>query len=176
MFLAFTAQSAVTYSKVIVAQQRIVLEDPVRTASILPNGTLKIEFSVSVANPSDYAIHIWTLSWYTEVDNSTGSPPVIPVATQFYSEGYGLTIPAKETKHYVFDAYVTDRGTIRALNGYLNHTGAQGSDASLERIPYGHSFDIRGWLDGFKHDYFKEEYLNQLVQVELRYTYPEVTS
>lgn len=173
VFLSFSVLSAITYSRVIVAQQEIALENPVRSATVLTNGTLKIEFRVSVVNPSGYAIHITTLSWYTQIDNSTGNPPIIPLASQLYSANSALTISAKETKDYVFDAYISDPRMLTDLKGYVNFSNAQGHQLTLETAPYAHSFDIRGWLDDFKHDYFREEYLNQLVDIELLYTYPE---
>lgn len=175
VFLSFSILSAVTYSQVIVAQQRIALENPVRSASVLPNGTLKIEFSVSVVNPSRYVIHISTLSWYTQIENSTAIPPIIPLANELFSENSALTISAKETKAFVFDAYISDRTTLTALKGFVNFSSSHGSGFTLATAPYAHSFDIRGWLDDYKHDYFREEYLNQLVEIELLYVYPEVT-
>jgi len=173
VFLSFSVLSAMTYSQVIVAQQKIVLENPVRSASVLANGTVKIEFSVSIVNPSGYVIHVTTLSWHTQVDNSTGKPPVIPLANEYYSANSALTISAKETRKYVFDAYISDRSTLTALKGYVNFSNAQGHNITLSTAQYSHNFDIRGWLDGFKHDYFREEYLNQLVDIDLPYTYPE---
>lgn len=174
LFLASSILSATTYSRVIVAQQKIVLEDPVRSASVLPNGTVKIGLSVNVVNPSGYVIHISSLSWYTQIENSTGNPPVIPLASALYSEGSALIITAKQTKTYV-DAYITDRGTLSALKGYVNYSNSRGQGITLWTAPYAHSFDIRGWLDDFKHDYFREEYLNQLVEIDLVYVYPEVS-
>jgi len=175
VFLSFSILSAMTYSQVVVAQQKIVLENPVRSASVLTNGTVKIEFSVSVVNPSGYVIHITTLSWYTHIENSTGTPRIITLANELFSENSALTISAKETKNYVFDAYISDRSVLTALKGYVNFSNAQGHDITLATAPYSHSFDIRGWLDDFKHDYFREEYLNQLVDIDLPYTYPEVS-
>jgi len=174
VFLSFSILSAMSYSQVIVAQQKIVLENPVRSASVLANGTLKIEFSVGVVNPSGYAIHITTLSWYTQIDNSSGTPPVIPLATQYYSANSALTISAKETRKYVFETYITDRSTLTALKGYVNFSNAHGHTITLATAEYSHNFDIRGWLDDFKHDYFREEYLNELVDIDLPYAYPEV--
>ena len=170
MFLAFSLVSAVTFSRVSLAQQQIDLVGPERIAELQPNGTLWIGFRVRVANPTDFTVRISSISWYSQVDNGSGDPRVIPLASNFTSGNLGLTVPSNGGGNLSFGWYITGE-TLAKLKGYVNFSNSHGHDYTLETIPYEHSFEFIGTLDDFKHEYLRENYLNGLVTIELVYTY-----
>jgi len=174
-FLVSISLSAVTYSKVTLAQQKMTLEDPLRTATLLGNGTLVVGLTILVNNPGDYLVHVATISWYTQIDNVSGSPPVIPLGSSSATQGLGLTIPAKDVRAFTFQVYVSGQ-KLSELKGYVNYKNSQGGDVNITTLQYKHSFEIRGWFDDFNHEYLREDYLNQLVEFDLRYVFPEAVA
>jgi len=167
VFLAFSVTSAVTYSKINLAQEQIVMENEKRVAEILPNGTLFIGFSVRIVNPSEYVIHVASISWYSEVLNGTSA---IPLASNYTTENLGVTIAASASTDLAFGWFIVG-DLFEQLKGFINYSDSKGVVYTLLTAPYAHSFEFRGWLDDFKHDYLRENYLNGLVTVDLRYTY-----
>ncbi len=170
LFLAFSVVSAVTYSKVTVADQQIVAEDPQRIAEVQQNGTLFIGFKVRIVNPSDFAIRVASINWYSEIKNGSGSPAVIPLASNYTAENVGIVIPAGVTRDLSLGWYVTG-DILDQVKGFISYSNSHGQNYTLLTAPYAHSFEFRGWLDDFKHDYLRENYLNGLVLIDLSYSY-----
>jgi hypothetical protein len=169
LFLSYSVVSAVTYSKVTLAQQQIALEDPQRIAEVQPNGTLFIGFTVRIANPSGYDIRVSSMNWYSLIRNGTGNN-VISLASNYTAENVGLTIPAGAVTNISLGWYLSDED-LAEVKGFINHSASLGLVYTLLTVPYAHSFEFTGWLDNFKHDYLRENYLNGLVTVDLTYTY-----
>jgi len=170
LFLAFSIASAVTYSTVTIAGQSITYENPERIAQVLGNGTLFLGFNTSIVNPSPYSIHVTSINWYTELINATGSPTLIVLTSSYTAENVGVLVPAGADMNLSFKGYIS--GTLLArVNGFINYSNEHGASYTLTTAPYAHSFEFRGWLDDFKHDYLREAYLNGLVSIDLVYTY-----
>ena len=163
IFLAFSVISSVTYSKVNLAQEDIVLESPQRITEIRANETLFIGFTARVVNPTGYTVHLTSLNWYCAIVNGTG---LIPLVSNYTSENVGLVIDQKSTVSLSFGWYVTG-GPLERLLGFISYTG----NYTLQTVPYAHSFELVGYLDDFKHDYDRENYLNGLVRIDLAYEY-----
>lgn len=170
LFLVFSVISAVTYSKVTLADQQIVAENPQHIALVLENGTLFIGFKIRVSNPSPYSIHVTSINWYSEIKNTSGNPSVIPLASNYTAENVGIIVEAGADSDISLGWYVTGE-LLDKVNGYIAYWDARGANYTLTTAPYAHSFEFRGWLDDFKHDYFRENYLNGLVTIDLTYTY-----
>lgn len=169
LFLSFSVASAVTYSKVTLAQQEIALEDPQQIVDVKQNGTLFVGFSVKVANPSEFDIRISSINWYSLIRNGTDAD-VIYLASNYTAENVGLRVEARSDADITLGWYVT--GTDRAeVNGFINYSASIGQDYTLLTVPYSHSFEFNGWLGDFKHDYYRENYLNGMVRIDLTYTY-----
>ncbi len=168
VFLAWSTVSAITYSRVNIAQQQIVLESPERIANVMPNGSLFIGFKVNVSNPSGYTVHVTSMNWYSEVLNGSSG---IPLVSNYSStaEEVGTVLP-KTTVSFTFGWYVTG-GPLERLLGFINYSASKGTHYTLLTAPYAHSFEFIGHLDDFKHDYLREEYLNGLVTIDLEYKY-----
>ena len=167
VFLAFSVTSAVTYSKVNLAQERIVLENPERIVEVLPNGTLFLGFKIQMINPTGYAVHVTSLNWYSEVVNVTAA---IPLVSNYTAENVGLVFAKDTTINLAFGWYVTG-GPLERLLGFFNYSALHDLNYSLQTAPYAHSFEFVGYLDDFKHDYDRENYLNGLVTINLTYEY-----
>lgn len=167
VFLAFSVISAVSYSKVNLAQQDIVIENQERIAELMPNGTLFVGFKAQISNPSGYVIHVTSLNWYSEVRN--GSAAII-VSENYTAENAGIIFEKESNRTFMFGWYVTGK-VLERLQGFINYSAAHGVDYTLADIPYAHSFEFRGYLDDFQHDYLRENYLNGLVSIDLTYQY-----
>ncbi|MBN1678578.1 MAG: hypothetical protein JW880_08575 [Candidatus Thermoplasmatota archaeon] len=169
-FLAASLLSAATYVHVVDAHERIHLEEASHSASILPNGTLLITFSIEIANPTRYDVSLYTVSWEAVVFNGTSGPTwIIPVASEYRGSSESPLVPAGSDMAFSYSSHVTDPLTLHRLKGYINYTVSQGGSVTLETLPYVHGFTAYGWLGDFEHEYLREFYLNDLARITLDY-------
>lgn len=171
-FLVAIFASTLAYSKVIIAQQEMSLEEPSRSAAVLENGSLELRFAVRLENPGEFPLHVMSTSWYVQVTNQSGSPAIITLARVLFT-GTGEIVVAEGLNRSFEFVGIVNGETLSELKGFLNYSNSQGADYTLETGPYIHRFEVRGWLDDFKHDYLREDYLNKLVMFDLVYDYPE---
>jgi len=175
-FLVFSVVSASTYSAVVKTQRDVELVGPSHSVSILPNGSLELGFSVQLSNPSRYILHTQTMSWYVTLENgSTGPDSVIPLGSTYSGPTSGLRVLAKSEKNFSFSSLVSDPAVIAKLNGFINYSASSGNMYTLTTLPYIYQFAFIGTIGEFKNDYLREDYLNELVTVEVTYS-SEVTA
>lgn len=169
-FLVASVVSVSTYVSVVDAHERIVLADPTHGASVQPNGTLLVSFSVDIVNPSRYDLSLYSVNWEVDVVNGTSGPGwIIPVAGEYWGLFASPVVPARSYLTLSYAEYVSDPSTLSRLRGFVNYSSSIGLSMTLETIPYHHRLVANGWLEDFNHDYLREFYLNDLVRVVLDY-------
>ena len=169
-FLVCSVISAGTYSAVVKTQRDVTLIHPARNVSVLPNGSLEVTFSIELANPSRYVLHTQTMSWYAQLENdTTGLDRIIILGSAYAGPTSGLRVLPESVKNFSFSSVVSDHAVIAKLNGYVNYSAAQGRSYNLTTLPYVFLFDFIGTIGEFKNDYLREDYLNDLVTVEVAY-------
>lgn len=169
-FLGASVVSASTYASVVRAQQDIVLENPSKGMNVLANGSLEFTLSIDFVNPSRYPLHLYSGDWIVRVVNDSGSGlSYIPLVSEYTSWSAGITIPARDRTTFSYLAVVSDPGLISRVNGFANYSVATGQEYTLETVPYEYNLDMIAFLGEFKHDYLREFYLNDMVQVERTY-------
>ncbi len=168
VFLVLLALSGIAYSNVTLAQQRIVLENPERIAEVKGNGSLFIGFAVRISNPTGFHIHVSSINWYSQLRNGSKDP--IHLADNYTAENVGLIILPRAHTDLSLGWYVSS-ATLAQVKGFINYSASIGESYTLSTVPYEHSFVFKGWLDDYKHDYYRENYLNGLVTVSLEYSY-----
>ena len=170
-FLVCSVISAGTYSAVVKTQRDVDLEHPSHSVSILPNGSLELDFSIELSNPSRYELHSQSMSWYATLENGTTGPGrIITLGTAYSGPTSGLRVLPKSEKNFTFSSVVSDPAVIAKLNGYINYSAASGHTYTLTTLPYIYDFSFIGTIGEFKNDYLREDYLNQLVTVEVTYS------
>jgi len=170
-FLVCSVVSAGTYSAVVRTQRNVELINPTSGVSILPNGSLELDFSIELSNPSRYVLHTQTISWYATLENGTTGPNmIITLGTAYTGPTTGLRVPPKSEKNFSFSSVVSDPAIIARLNGFINYSAASGHTYTLTTLPYNHQFSFIGTIGEFKNDYLREDYLNKLVTVEVTYS------
>jgi hypothetical protein len=173
-FVVACLVSANTYSAIAQAQQDISLQNPHYDAEIVRKGHLNISFNVQLHNPSRYTLHVYTLSWYAKLENSSNpDEKVIPVAEDYVGPSQYLEVPAKTTQNYTLWSEVSDPATLAKLYGFVNYSQGLGQSYTLETLPYTHDFSIMLIIGEFEHEYLREGYLNALVTVNLTYSSEE---
>jgi hypothetical protein len=166
--------SANTYGAIAQAQRDISLQNPDFNAEIVRKGHLNISFDVQLYNPSRYTLHVYTMSWYANLENSSShEEPVIPVGEDYVGPTQYLEIPAKTTLNYTLWNEVSDSATLAKLSGFVNYSRGLGENYTLETLPYVHKFSIMLIIGEFQHEYLREGYLNDLVTVSLTYSSEE---
>jgi len=169
-FLVSGIVSSMTYSSVVSVQREDKLENPSYSASLLSNGSLRITFNITLANPSRYTLHLSTVIWSVMVQNSSaGSNRLIPIDTAYAGPTAYITVPAKDVRVFSYDIVVFDPATLTNLRGFANYSAQAGHSFTLETIPYYHQFEASAWIGEFGHDYLRETYLNDIVTIELGY-------
>ena len=171
-FLAALISSSATYVSVMDAKQGVELRDAVETVELLPNGSLAMSLTIVLDNPSRQELMISSISWNVKVYNVSGADTTyIPLISQFGVSAEYSVLRAHEVMTIELEAFVTDQEKLTSLNGYINHSASQGSELTLETIPYVHDFRVVAWISDFDHDYSysKEAYLNDLVKIERKY-------
>jgi hypothetical protein len=173
-FVVACLVSANTYSAIAQAQQDISLKNPVYDAEIVRKGHLNVSFNVQLYNPSRYTLHVYSLSWYAKLENSSSTDErVIPVAEDYVGPSQYLEIFAKTTKNYTLWFEVSDSTTLAKLYGFVNYSQGLGQSYTLETLPFVHDFSIMLIIGEFQHEYLREVYLNSLVTVSLTYSSAE---
>jgi hypothetical protein len=169
-FLVSGIVSSMTYSSVVRVQTEDKLESPSYSASLLSNGSLRITFNITLANPSRYSLHLSTVVWSVMVQNfSAGSNRLIPIDTAYAGPTAFITVPAKDERIFSYDIVVLDPGTLTDLRGFVNYSAQTGHSYTLETIPYYHQFEASAWIGEFGHDYLRESYLNDMIMIVLGY-------
>lgn len=169
-FLVSGIISSMTYSSVVSVQREDKLENPSYSASLLGNGSLRITFTITLANPSRYALHLSMATWSVMVHNSSaGSNRLIPIDTAYAGPTAYITVPAKDERVFSYDIVVFDPETLTKLRGFVNYSAQNGHSYTLETIPYYHQFEVSAWIGEFGHDYLRESYLNDIVTIVLGY-------
>jgi len=173
-FVVACMVSANTYSAIAEAQRDISLQNPGFDAEIVRKGHLNVSFNVQLNNPSRYTLHVYTLSWYAKLENSSSpDEKVIPVGEDYFGPTQYLEIPAKTTLNYTLWFEVDDPATLAKLFGFINYSHALGQSYTLETLPYTHDFSIMLIIGEFEHEYVREGYLNELVTINLTYSSEE---
>jgi hypothetical protein len=169
-FLVSGIISSMTYSSVVSVQRDDKLENPSYSANLLSNGSLRITFNITLANPSRYILHLSTVTWSVMVQNSSaGSNRLIPIDTAYAGPTAYITVPAKDERIFSYDIVVFDPETLTDLMGFVNYSAQTGHSYTLETIPYYHQFEASAWIGEFGHNYLRESYLNDIVAIVLRY-------
>ena len=169
-FLVSGIISSMTYSSVVSVQREDKLENPSYSVSLLSNGSLRITFNITLANPSRYTLHLSTATWSVMVQNSSaGSNRLIPIDTAYAGPTAYITVPAKDERIFSYDIVVFDPETLTNLMGFVNYSAQTGHSYTLETIPYYHQFEASAWIGEFGHNYLRESYLNDIVTIVLRY-------
>jgi hypothetical protein len=169
-FLISGIISSMTYSFVVSVQREDKLENPLFSASLLSNGSLRITFNITLSNPSRYILHLSTVTWSVMVHNSSGgSNRTIPIDTAYAGPTAYITVPAKDERVFGYDIVVSDPETLADLMGYVNYSAQTGHSYTLETIPYYHQFEASAWIGEFGHNYLRESYLNDIVTIDLTY-------
>jgi hypothetical protein len=173
-FVVACLVSANTYSAIAQAQLDISLQSPHYDAEIVRKGHLNVSFSVQLHNPSRYTLHVYTLSWYAKLENSSSPDErVIPVAEDYIGPSQFLEIPAKTTQNYTLWFEVSDPAKLAKLYGFVNYSHGLGQNYTIETLPFVHDFSIMLMIGEFQHEYLREGYLNSLVTVDLTYSSTE---
>jgi hypothetical protein len=169
-FLISGIISSMTYSFVVSVQREDKLENPLFSASLLSNGSLRITFNITLSNPSRYILHLSTVAWSVMVHNSSGgSNRTIPIDIAYAGPTAYITVPAKDERVFGYDIVVSDPETLADLMGYVNYSAQTGHSYTLETIPYYHQFEASAWIGEFGHNYLRESYLNDIVTIDLTY-------
>lgn len=169
-FLVSGIVSSMTYSSVVSVQREDKLENPSYSASLLSNGSLRITFNITLANPSRYTLHLSTVVWSVMVQNSSaGSNRLIPIDTAYAGPTAYITVPAKDERVFSYDIVVFDPKTLTNLMGFVNYSAQTNHSYTLETIPYYHQFEASAWIGEFGRNYLRESYLNDIVTIVLRY-------
>lgn len=169
-FLVCSVVSASTYSAVVRTQRDVALVDPTHAVSVLPNGSLELEFTITFQNPSRYVLHSQTMSWYATLENGTTGPgSTIILGSAYEGPTSGLRVLPRSEKNFSFTSIVSDPAVIARLNGFINYRTGLGHTYTLETIPYVYKFAFIAAIGEFKNDYLRENYLNELVTVEVMY-------
>jgi hypothetical protein len=167
-FLVAAIVSAATYASVARAHRDIVLGESTVGATLLENGSLLVTYTVTLDNPTRYTLHIYSVSWSVYVVNGTeGAGRLIVLGTSYTGPGRMLTVDGRSIETYALELYVSAPDKLDALDGLVAHAHAQGVEYTLETIPFAHEFEVVAWLGEFAHDYDRELYLNDLVQLDL---------
>ena len=166
--------SANTYGAIAQAQRDVVLQNPQHDAEIVQHGNLNVSFSIQLVNPSRYTLHIYTLSWYsTLVNSSSPTDRAIQVGEDYVGPTQYLEVPAKTTFNFTFWSIVSDPVILAKLVGFINYSKGLGQTYTLETLSYTHEFSIMLFIGEFEHEYIRERYLNELVTVRLGYSSEE---
>ncbi len=169
-FLVSGIVSSMTYASVVSVQREDKLESPSYSAGLLSNGSLRITFNITLANPSRYTLHLSTVTWSVMVQNfSAGSNRLIPIDTAYAGPTAYITVPGKSERVFSYDIVVSDAETLSDLMGFANYSALTNHTYDLDSIPYYHQFDVSAWIGEFGHNYLRESYLNDIVTIELRY-------
>lgn len=169
-FLVCSVVSAGTYSAVVRTQRDVVLIHPTSSVSILPNGSLELDFSIELSNPSRYVLHTQTMSWYATLENGTTGSGIITLGTAYTGPTSWQRVLPRSESNFSFSSVVSDPAIIASLNGYINYSAASGRTYTITTLPYNHQFSFIGTIGEFKNDYLREDYLNELVTVEVTYS------
>ena len=173
-FLGACLVSMNTYGAIAEAQQDIRLQNPYYDAEIVQHGNLNVSFSVEVANPSRYTLHIYTLSWYaTLVNSSSTTDRITSIGEDYVGPTKYFEIPAKTTVNLTYWSIVSDPTVFSKLFGFINYSAGLGQSYTLETLPYTHVFSVMAFIGEFEHEYTREGYLNDLVTVMLTYSSTE---
>jgi hypothetical protein len=169
-FLISGIISSMTYAYVVSVQREDKLENPSYSASLLSNGSVRITFNITLANPSRYTLHLSTVTWSVMVQNSSaGSNRLIPIDTAYAGPTAYLTVPAKDYRVFSYDIVVFDPETLADLRGFVIYSAQINHSYTLGTIPYYHQFEASASIGEFGHDYLRESYLNDIVTIVLSY-------
>jgi hypothetical protein len=170
-FLISAMVSVNTYSAVVKAQKDVVLTRPMSSVGLLTNGSLEFSFSIWLENPARYILHSVTYSWYVELDNSSSQTDrVITLGSSYTGPTTGVRVLAHAEMNFSFKSFVSDQAVIDKLAGFVKYSRSLGYNYSLTTIPYTYKFSLMGNLGEFKNDYLREQYLNDLVTIEVSYS------
>ena len=176
MFIVSSVLATATYSAVVKTQSDVKLTGADMGAEVLANGSLKLTFSISVTNPSNYVLQIQSVSWFVYLVNGTTGPDHLTSLTSDYiGPTLDFTVSKRSDKQFTFQGIVSNRAMISRLNGFVNYSRSQGQDYTIGTVPYLHEFGLVATIGDYKHDYLREIYLNDLVTVSLAYS-SEATS
>ena len=168
-FFGAAVYSTVTYSSVVRAQVDIGLMNAEQTATANTNGTITLRFSVDLDNPTGYLLHVTSASWQIYIENGTLGPNhIIPLGLVYTGPTAYEDIRAKGTTNLNHELLVVDSAILARLNGFFNYSASIGKNYTVETAPYTNDFRVIAWIDDFKHDYDREQYLNDLVTIDLR--------
>lgn len=175
-FLGAAIDSARTYSSVVGAQDRVVLANAFHEEAVLANGTILTSFKIDLVNPTEYDFEVASVTWYVKVYNESNGPsPYIQLGRDYTGPTEGMEVPASALTTLDFQAFVSDPITLMRLQGFINYSKTQGTTYTLYNLPYTYELSFRAFMKEFKHDYFREQYLNDLVMVDLFYSSREAT-
>lgn len=170
-FLVAGILSALTYSAVVQAHNQIHLAAPSSDATLLEDGSLEIRFEITLSNPTDYRLQINSASWTVYLDNSTAQGGTrLTLDIDYIGPTVGLRVDAGDELPFVYQTVVSDPSLLESLRGFVNYSASVGTTYTLETIPYVNEVVVLAWIGDFEHDYIREDYLNDLVRVEERYS------
>lgn len=170
-FLVAALTSANTYSSLVKAQRDISLGDGIAGVTSLPNGSIAFTFSISLDNPSRYTLRTQTVSFYALIDNSTEVEADWIVLASYYAGPTAyVEVDPKSSKDFSFDLIASDPDDLADLDGYLRYKESIGEEVTVESAPYTYDLEVVAWIGEFRHDYLRENYLNDLVEISLGYT------
>jgi len=169
-FIGALVVSALTYSHVVRGNLLITLDDPQEDVQVLENGSLVLSFSIDVVNPSRYDLRTSSLYWSVRISNGTPyHPSYIPLGVSYKGPTEEITIEAGDTCTLAYSVTVSDRALLSRVYGFINYSSSIGNEYSVMTVPYENEIRLYAGMDDFKHDYVREGYLNDLVEVELYY-------
>ncbi|UCE81065.1 MAG: hypothetical protein JSV94_01125 [Methanobacteriota archaeon] len=163
--------SSLTYVSVLSARQNVTLANAAEHAEMLSNGSLSISLAIDLDNPSREVLNIVSISWSVKVLNSTLPLEYIPVISVYTVPTEYAEVGRHQVKSFEYEQCISDPQALSRLLGFINHSTSEGTDYTLESIPYIHDFRVVAWLGDYEHDYdySKELYLNDMVKIERRY-------
>ena len=165
--------SAATYIGVMDARKNIKLASAVETVELLSNGSLLVSLSIELENPSNEVLQITKVVWSVTIQNLTDSGLWwISVARGYADMAENVVVDSHETRLYQFSEVISDPELLSELRGFINYSASEGTEYTLETIPYNHYFEFVAWLGDYEHDYaYSDElYLNDMVKIERRYS------
>ena len=169
-FLVAAVISTSTYVAVIEAQDKIVFENPDSRIEALTNGSIHIVFSIDVSNPTKYDLTVNSIRADVGLYNGTPGPGwYLPIASAYTGPTSGISIGPRSTYTLLLDSIISDDETLAKLRGYMNYSALQGLDYDLESIPYSYETEFIAWIGDFEHDYLREFYLNDIVEIDIVY-------
>lgn len=170
-FLVAGLISTAAYVNVVSAQSRIEIDQAAVDIQTLPDDTVRIQFDAHLTNPSKYDLQLSTVTWKVSVYNYSAYPvSIIVVASDYVGASQAISIAPGGEADFSYDVTVDDAETLSRLDGYINQKSLEGVDYDLGNLPYVTQLTVTGWLGDFQHDYLREDYLNDLVRVELEYS------